>query len=145
MINDKSISPKFLESRFLEMARALVEWEKVATEREAMGEGDPLEDFRAFKSGLLLSRAVRLAKGVLGEGEIELPILKRVEEIYQQAEADSRALATLRAAAQAVIEQAELDAAIGLGNQFSRLDLYEIVLTSEQVEALRVALAGGEE
>lgn len=54
------------------------------------------------------------------------------------------ALATLRAAARAVIEQTDRDAAIGLGGQFSRLDIYEVGLTGEQVEALRVALVESE-
>lgn len=66
--------------------------------------------------------------------------------IEHREQADSRALAVLRESAGVVIEQADRDAAIGLGrSQFSRLDLYEVVLTSEQVEALRVALAEGGE
>jgi hypothetical protein len=71
-----------------EMAKAIVKWEQVALE---IGEDD-LDSFSAFQMGLMLSLAIRLAKEVLGEGEVELDILKRVEELFNEREAESRML-----------------------------------------------------
>lgn len=84
-----------------EMAKAMVKWERVALEWnrvEALGEEDLLESYRAFQSGLMLSLATRLAKEVLEEGEVELDILKQIEERYRQAESDAELLNWLESA-----------------------------------------------
>lgn len=64
-------------------------------------------------------------------------------ELIEEVERLQAAQAGLVAAAQAVIEAADLDAATrphgGLSDQFN---FYEVVLTGDQVEALRAALAG---
>jgi len=73
----------------------------------------------------------------LGREEQE-ELIEEVERLQSQA----RALATLRAAAQPVIEQADLDAAISPERyNLASKRIYEVILTKEEVEALRAALA----
>lgn len=66
--------------------------------------------------------------------------MTRLEAEVKRLQADSRALDNLRAAAQPVIEAAKQDVAVGLGRYITELDIYEIGLTGEQIEALRMAL-----